>query len=187
MMPAELGQRILDSISAQASDVPHCKGTLAASCGADIECSHRTRAIGNQTSRQQGLLVVATAHSLCQGLSEADKLDYLKLDVLDVPPMSRLQALSWNGGPSAPDRSPSISNACLSCLSSEARCAGCNENSIASRKPDISLTSSLTQAGSWCVVLYLLESLRPMLSPFCRATVVGNDLHLSESFGTADT
>ena len=137
MMPAELGQLILGSISAQASNVLHCKGTLIASCGADIKCSHRTRAIGNQTSRQQGLLVVATAHCLRQALREADRLGYLKADVLDVPPMDRLQALFWNGGPTAPDRSPSISIACLSCLSSEARCAVYSEKSLASRKPDI--------------------------------------------------
>ena len=137
MMPAGLGQRILDSISAQASNVLHCKGTLVASCGADIECSHRTRAIGNQTSRQQGLLVIAAAHRPWQALSEAGGIEYLKADVLDVPPMSRLQALPWNGGPTAPDRSPSISVACLSCLSSKARCAGCSDNSPASRNPDI--------------------------------------------------
>ena len=173
MMPAEQGQRVLKSVFAQASNFLHCKGNLVASCGADIKCSHRTRAIGNQTSRQQGQLVVVTAHCLRQASSEANKLDYLKADVLEVPPMSRLQALSWNDGPSAPNRSPSISNACLSCLSSEARCAGYNERSLASRKPDISPTSSLTQAGSWCVVLYVLESLRPLFSPFCLATVVG--------------
>ena len=187
MMPAELGQLILDSIFAQASNLLHCKINLVASFGADIKCSHRTRAIGNQTSRQQGLLAVAAAHCLRQASCEADRLKYLRADVLDVPPMSRLQALSWIVGPTAPDRSPSISNACLSCLFSEARRASYNEKSLASRDPDNWPTSSLTQAGSWCVVLYALRLLRPLHSPFCDAAGAGNDLHLSASFGTADT
>lgn len=71
MMPAELGQLILDSFSAQASNVLHGKSSFVASCGADTKCSHRARAIGNQTSRQQGLLVIAAAHCLWQALREA--------------------------------------------------------------------------------------------------------------------